>query len=80
MLRTFHLVVNFGLGDRSTEVILSDDFGLDFFTQLYWFLRSVDLHFVFGLAIFLDNERAEADQRTLRLFDDASLAIFFNGP
>ena len=79
MLRTFHLVVNFGLGHRSTEVILSDDFGLDLFTQLYWLLRSVNLHFVFGLTIFLDNERSEADQRTLRLFDDASLAIFFNG-
>ena len=71
--------MHFRFGHRGSEVVFGDDLRLNFFAQLHRLVGSFDFHFIFGLAIFFDDERTVADHVSLRLRDDFRHTVFFNG-
>ena len=75
----FDFVMHFRFGHRGSEVVFGDDLRLNFFAQLHRLVGSFDFHFIFGLAIFFDDERTVADHVSLRLRDDFRHTVFFNG-
>lgn len=71
--------MHFRFGHRGSEVVFGDDLRLNLLAQLHRLVGSFDFHFIFGLAVFFDDERSVADHVPLRLIDDFRHAVLFNG-